>query len=207
MTTDEDLRTNQRSDRVGQGRRADRRRDHGLRGQEGPGGGRQGGGRGHDRHLRADVLVGLLPELRALQAQDPHVRGLGRGCPGLRGHRGGGRLPRRDPTAPRRPGQHVPSRRVPLRRRPRHRGPRRGQNAPALRPVLRDGRLPAPRDPHVLHDPRPQPGHHGQPAQLLPELQRGDQRLGSDDLHVPGHAGAPPRATRPTAPRASCRRC
>ena len=90
-----------------------------------------------------------------------------------------------------RPGEHVLSGRVPLRRRPRHRGPRRRQDAPALCPLLRDGRVPAPRDPHVLHDPGPQPGDHGQPAELLPELQRGDQRFGPDDLHVPGHPGAP----------------
>ena len=148
------------------------------------------GGRGHHRHVRAHVLLRLLPELRAQPAAHAHHRGLARRGAGLLRGGGGGRLPGRHGAAPGRPGQHLLPGGVPLRRRARDREAGGRPEPAAARPVLRHRRLPAAGGAHLFHDPGPEPGHHGQPAQLLPELQRGRQRLRPPDPHLPGPAQA-----------------
>ena len=154
-----------------------------------------GGGRGHHGHLRGHVLVRLLPELRAQHAAHPHHRGLDRRRAGVQRGGRGGRLPGGHPAAAQRPGQPGLPRAVPLRRRARHREAGGRRAAAAVRPLLRHRRLPPPRAAHHLHHPRPEPGHHGQPAQLLPELQRGHQPLRAPHLHLPGAAA--PRDAEP----------
>ncbi len=100
--------------------------------------------------------------------------GLDRRRAGLLRHRRRGRLPGRHGAAPQRPRQHLLPRRVPLRRRARDRAAG-GRRAAASCIALSYGT-----DDYPQRELRtwfthqgPEPGDHGEPAQLLPELQRG----------------------------------
>ncbi len=149
------------------------------------------GGRGHDRHVRPDVLHRRVLQLRALRPADQDGRDLAQRRAGVRRSRGGGHVPRRHEPSETRGieygGAHVIEDLL------------RGKRGAAQGQRARHRLLPAHRDRHVGDARGPEPGVPLQPAQRLPELRGGGEPERPDALHLPRHAASRTSATRRTA--------